>query len=236
MASSPLALVRSTREALAQTPVFRGLSHEHLDQLAALARRRVYQRGEAVFYQGDPGGTLYVIVSGQVKVVVTSESGEEVVVAILGPGDCFGELSLLDGEPRSATVRALDAVEAIALSRRDFLEVAQPTPLTMELLILLARRVRQTDELAADMAFLDLRGRLAKTLLELAKAHGRRAGAQGGVEIELQITQRDLAAMIGATRESVNKLLSWYEDRGVIQRRSGHIVVVDRERLRRRIA
>ena len=223
-----------TAEALAGSPLLGGLPQESLSRLARAARRRTFRRGEVVFHQGDPGDSLHLLQQGRVKVALDAESGGEAVIAILGPGDMFGELSLVDGEPRSATVVALETVETASLARGDLLRCLREHPVAMERLLAgLAGMVRRADEGMADLVFLDLEGRLVKKLLELAADHGR--PADGAVEIELPMTQEDLAAMIGATRASVNKLLGWYQDQGAIERRGRRIAICDPERLRRRI-
>ena len=221
-------------EVFTHSPLLANLPADALTRLAGAARRRSYRRGEVIFHQGDPGDSLHFLTEGRVKVVLDAETGEEAVIAILGPGECFGELALIDGEPRSATVETLEPVQTLSLSRADFMTVIRENPVVAErMLITLAGMVRRTDESMADLVFLDLEGRLVKKLLELADAHGR--DVDGAIEIELPMTQEDLAAMIGATRASVNKLLGWYEDRGAIQRRGRRIAIFDRERLRRRI-
>jgi CRP-like cAMP-binding protein len=221
-------------EALARSSLLSHLPAEGLARLAATAGRRSYRRGEVVFHQGDPGDTVHLIQTGRVKVVLDAESGDEAVVAILSPGDCFGELALIDGEPRSATIEALESLETICITRRDFMDFLRTHPQAMErLLMVLAGMIRQLDEDLADLIFLDLEGRLVKKLLELAEEHGREV--DGAIEIELPMTQEDLAAMIGATRASVNKLLGAYEQRGAIRRQGRRIAICDRERLRRRI-
>src|SRR5690349_15795469 len=218
---------------LARSPLLANLPQESLVHLASTARRRSYRRGEVIFHQGDPGDSLHFLTDGRVKVVLDAETGEEAVIAILGPGDSFGELALIDGEPRSATVETLEAVQTVSLSRNDFMAVILANPPAAEqMLIALATMVRRADESMADLVFLDLEGRLVKKLLELADAHGR--DVDGAIEIELPMTQEDLAAMIGATRASVNKLLGWYEEQGAIQRRGRRIAIFDQARLRRR--
>ncbi len=223
-----------TAETLARSPLLRGLAEEDLARLAGRARRRTYRRGEVIFHQGDPGDAVHLIQDGRVKIALRADSGEEAVLAILGPSDCFGELALLDGEPRSATVVALETVETASLARGDLLRCLREHPAAMErLLTALAGMVRRADEGMADLVFLDLEGRLVKKLLELAADQER--PADGAVEIELPMTQEDLAAMIGATRASVNKLLGWFQDQGAIERRGRRIAIFDPERLRRRI-
>jgi len=221
-------------EVLTHSPLLANLPPEALSKLASAARRRSYRRGEVIFHQGDPGDALHFLTEGRVKVVLDAETGEEAVIAILGPGECFGELALIDGEPRSATVETLEPVQTVSLARPEFMTFIRENPSVAErLLVTLAGMVRRTDESMADLVFLDLEGRLVKKLLELAEAHGR--DVDGATEIELPMTQEDLAAMIGATRASVNKLLGWYEDRGAIQRRGRRIAIFDADRLRRRI-
>lgn len=210
---------------LRQARVLGALSVAELEQLATLMRRRAFRRGEVVFHQGDPGDTLHVVLSGRVKVVLVAEAGDEVVLFILGPGELFGEIALLDSGPRTATVVALEPLETATLKRQDFLALLQRSPAGLEaVLAALAASLRRTTDELADLAGLDLHGRLAKKLLGLAEAHGRHVGT--AIEIELPLTQEELAQMVGATRASVNKLLGIYEDRGAIARRGRHIAIL----------
>jgi CRP/FNR family transcriptional regulator/CRP/FNR family cyclic AMP-dependent transcriptional regulator len=196
-----------------------------LEQLATLLRRRAYRRGEVVFHQGDPGDTLHMVLSGRVKVVVAAESGEEVVLFVLGPHELFGEIALLDSGPRTATVVALEPLETAILRREDFLNLLRRSPAALEgVLAALAASLRRTTDEIADFVGLDLHGRLAKKLLGLAEEYGRPVGET--IEIDLSLTQEELAAMVGATRASVNKLLGIYEDRGAIARRGRHIAIL----------
>jgi CRP/FNR family cyclic AMP-dependent transcriptional regulator len=221
---------------LTQIPLLRGLSLEVLSQLTRSLRRRTFQRGEVIFHQGDAGDTLHLVQSGRIKVVLPAESGDEVLLAILGPGNCFGELALLDGESRSATVVAIEPVETLTLGRSDFMAFVRANPETAErLMINLAHIIRKVNEDVADLAFLDLPGRLAKKLLDLAHDHGTPMPGGDGVEISVPLTQEELAGMVGATRPSVNKVLGWYEDQGAIQRRGRKIAIFKPEALRQRV-
>jgi CRP/FNR family transcriptional regulator, cyclic AMP receptor protein len=220
--------------ALSSSTMLSGLPPEILAQLSALARRRNYRRGEIIFHQGDPGDTLHIIESGTVKVVVDAESGNEAVLTTLGAGKCFGELALMDGEPRSATIEALENVDTIVLRRADFMDVVRTNQAAFDaLLATVAQLIRRLTDDVATLSFLDLEGRLAKKLLELGDAYGR--PVDGGLEIRVPFTQEELAAMIGATRTSVNKSLGWYEDQGAIQRRRRRIIITDPDKLQRRI-
>ena len=209
---------------------------EVLSQLTRSLRRRTFQRGEVIFHQGDPGDTLHLMQKGRIKIVLPAESGDEVLLAILGPGNCFGELALLDGETRSATVVAIEPVETLTLGRNDFMAFVRANPETAErLMINLAHIIRKVNEDVADLAFLDLPGRLAKKLLDLAHDHGQPMPGGDGVEISVPLTQEELAGMVGATRPSVNKVLGWYEDQGAIQRRGRKIAIFKPEALRQRV-
>lgn len=220
---------------LARSALLRDLTDEDLGHIDGLAHRRTFRRGEVVFHQGDAGDALHIVETGRLKVIVYGESGSETVLSILGPGESFGELALIDGEPRSATVQALEPAQTVSVRRDEFLALLRTHPETNErLLVALVAKIRQLTDTVSDLAFLDLEGRLAKKLLELAALHGSETG--GVAEIEVPLTQEDLAAMVGATRASVNKVLGWYEDRHLISRQGRRITLLDPERLRRRIS
>ncbi|HEX3246884.1 MAG TPA: Crp/Fnr family transcriptional regulator [Chloroflexota bacterium] len=220
-------------DALARSVVLRGLQREELEHLARTMRRRSYRRGEVVFHQGDPGESLHVVCHGKLKVVIIGDNGEEAVLAILGPSDVFGEMAVLDGGPRSATVTALEPVETAVLSRADFIQLLRRMPSAVDgLLASLAQTIRQADEDIGGLMFLDLHGRLARKLLELADTYGE--PSDGSTLIRVQLTQEELAGMIGATRASVNKILGYFEDRGAIQRHGRQIVVCKPDILERR--
>lgn len=223
-------------QSLSRIPLLQDVSLEALAQLSQSVRRRTYHRGEVIFHQGDPGDTLHLVRNGRVKVVLPAETGDEAVLAILGPGDCFGELALLDGGPRSASVVAMEQVETLVLGRQDFLTFFRSNmEAAVRLIVNLARIIRRSNEEVADLAFLDLPGRLAKKLLDLAEAHGQPLDGGKGIEITVPLTQEELAGMIGATRPSVNKVLGLYEDQGAIQRRGRRIAILKPEVLRRRV-
>jgi CRP/FNR family transcriptional regulator, cyclic AMP receptor protein len=223
-------------QSLARVPLLKDVSIESLTGLTRSLRRRSFHRGEVVFHQGDPGDTLHIVRNGRVKVVLPAETGDEVVLAVLGPGDCFGELALLDGGPRSASVVAMESVETWVLGRQDFLLFFRSNIEAAERLVInLARTIRRTNEDVADLAFLDLPGRLAKKLLELADSYGQQQDGGKVIEITVPLTQEELAGMIGATRPSVNKVLGLYEDQGAIQRRGRRIAILRPDVLRRRV-
>jgi CRP/FNR family transcriptional regulator/CRP/FNR family cyclic AMP-dependent transcriptional regulator len=219
---------------LRQVPLFAELSAEELDGLAAALRRRRYPRGAVIFLAGDPNAQLYLIEAGRVRIGLTSPEGKEVVLTVLGPGDLFGDLALLDGQPRSASVVALEPVETAVLRRADFLDLLRRSPSAVDgLLARLAGMIRRLTDEVADLMFVDQQGLLAKKLLELAEAHGRPDDRQ--VEIEVPLSQDELAQMIGATRPRVNQLLGIFEAEGAITRRRRRVTIRDPEILRRRV-
>jgi CRP/FNR family cyclic AMP-dependent transcriptional regulator len=227
-----MSTTQATLETLRRSDLLSDLQGVELEEVAALARRRTYRRGEVVFHRGDPGDVLHIVCQGRLKVVLPAESGGEAVLAIVGPGGLFGEMALLDGEPRSASVVALERAETAVLGRREFLQLMRRCPSAAErLLIGLVRTIRQRSEEVSDLMFDDLHGRLAKKLVELAEAYGR--PAEGSIVIQLPLTQEELAGMVGATRVSVNKMLSFYQDQGMLARRGHQIVVLDLPALRR---
>ena len=212
---------------LAVVPVFRALSDTERAELITHLRPRRFSRDEVVFHRDDAGGQLYVILSGSVKVAIPDEEGHEIVVAVERDGAVFGELALFDDAPRSATVTALDETQVVTLAREDFLRVLERSPrATREILRLLARTVRRASGRIEDLVFLDVPGRVAKCLLDLATAHRRD---------DIELTQDDLAAFVGATRVSVNRALADLEAQGAIVVRRRHIAVKDPAVLRKHL-
>lgn len=217
---------------LAQIPLFAELSEDELHGLAATLHRRRYAKGEVVFLQGEIGSDLFVVESGHVKIVLTSPEGREFIMALLGPGDFFGELALLDGEPRSADAIAQEDARLLRLRREDFTRFLEERPtIAIRLLAFLTRRLRQDTQALQNSAFLDVPGRIARALVRLAETRG--TPTVDGILIASKLTQTELAGMVGATRESVNKWLGAYERQGLIARRAGRILVIRPDELRR---
>jgi CRP-like cAMP-binding protein len=220
-------------EALARCRLFDGMSQESLQAITRTLRARRFRRGEVLFHEGDPGDALFVVASGAVKVVVPSEDGDEAILATLRRGDFLGELALLDGAPRSASAIALEATETLALPRDQFHALVASEPAIRDaLLASLAGELRRLTTHVAELHFLDLTGRLAARLARLAEEHGERL-PNGAMRLDAPLTQSDLAAMIGATRQSVNKLLGEFEADGLIRIERDSIVVPSLEGLHR---
>ena len=217
--------------ALARVPLFRAVSPRDLEALARGVRSRRFRRGEVIFHQGDPGDALFVVVSGRVKIVLPSDSGDEAILATLRAGDFVGELSLLDGAPRSATAIALDPVETLVLARDRVRELIDQVPAFRDTLLeALSHELRRLTHHVEELHFLDIAGRLAARLARLCEEHGARQ-PDGTVRLDGPITQGDLAAMIGATRQSVNKLLGMFAGDGLLRQERDAIIVMDVARL-----
>ena len=219
---------------LARVPLFTSLDPGNLAELAGKLVTRHYRRGETIFHKDDPGSTLYIVKSGKVKITTLSPEGEELILALLADGEFFGELSLLDGRPRSASAVAMEETRALMLHRDDLLSIIAKRPeLISNIMIALGDLVRHATILLEDATFYDLPARLAKRLLELGERHGIKT--ERGLEIDLRLTQQDLANAVGSSREAVNKQLSLFQDRGLISNDKGRFTIHRPDELRKRI-
>jgi CRP/FNR family cyclic AMP-dependent transcriptional regulator len=223
------------RGALARCVLFEGVDLDAMEACLACLRVRRFRRDETVFHQGDPGDALHVIASGFVKVVLPSpEAGEPAILATLGPGEFFGELALLDGDPHSASVIALEPTETLVLGRADFERLFETQPgLRRALVASLARHLRRLTGHVEALHFLDLRERLALRIAELATAETAARGTSlpGEARLDRHYTQSELAGMVGGSRESVNRILAEFVTRGLIRIERDALVVPDVGRL-----
>jgi CRP/FNR family cyclic AMP-dependent transcriptional regulator len=202
-------------ELLANVSIFKGLAPAALARLGGSLRVMEFAKDSLIVGQDSPGDALYLIESGRVKVVLYGESGREMILSLFRAGDFFGEMSLLDGQPRSANVIALEPARVWMLSREDFVRHLEEFPSTaLNILAEMSLRLRRADAIIGNLALLDVYGRLARVLIDL----GRREGvpADEGVRIRERPTQQDLAAMIGTTRETVSRVLSEFQRRGFV--------------------
>ena len=219
---------------LRRTPLFADLPDAELHALAAHLSKRTFGKGMILFHKDSPGQTLYLIESGTVRIFVLSEAGQEMTLNVHGAGECFGEISLLDGKPRSAGAVALEQTVTYALHRDDFLRCLHDYPVLAQRIVeLLAERLRHLTAYAECLAFLDVPGRLAAALLDLAERHGIKRDANT-VEIDLHLTQTELATWVGATREMVNRALVVFRDQGWITIEGQTIKILDIRQLRER--
>ena len=216
-------------EHLRRYPLFAKLSDAELLSLAERARAKSFKRGEALFRKDDPGTHLYVVLEGSVKIALPGEFGQEALVSIMRKGDFFGELALFDGSPRSASATAMEDTRAALLARDDFLSFLETHPQSVRVVLdALAKTIRRLSDRVEDLIFLDVPSRVAKYLLDLAQL-------DGDAKLELTLTQDELAAFIGASRVSVNRVLGDLERRDIIEIRRRHIVVRDPEKLAKEI-
>jgi len=206
-----------------EVPLLARLAESDLQALASRGRVKRYAQGTAIFHEGDAGDAMYVVVEGRVRISLLSGSGGETTLALMGPGDCFGELALFDGKPRSATAAAALATRAFMVSRDDFVAWVKERPsAALALLETLSLRLRRTDEAVTDLVFLDLEHRLAKQLLRLSVSH---ADGKNAARPRIQVTQGELASILGVSRESVNKQLNAFMKEGWISLSRGAVTI-----------
>jgi CRP/FNR family cyclic AMP-dependent transcriptional regulator len=211
------------RRLLDATELFAALPADALEELRTKTRTLPLPKGELLFSQGDPSEELFVIAEGRIAIATRSTDGRESMVAVLEAGGLFGELGLFDDEPRSADARALTDSEVVALTYDDVRAVLQARPEILWVIVrLLARRLRATDEALADAVFLDVTGRTAKRLLDLAGESD---------EFELPVTQEELAGMVGASRERVNKAISSFLRLGWLEQTDGTYRITNRQQM-----
>ena len=216
-----------------RAPLFAALDDEaHQALLAQMSSSRL-ERGDILFREGDQGDTLYVIGEGKVKLGRTSADGRENLIAILGPGEMFGELSLFDPGPRTMTATAVAETQLMGLGNDSLTMLLSGRPeVAKALLAALAARLRRTNEHLADLVFTDVPGRVAKALLDLANRFGR--PVEDGIMVAHDLTQEELAQLVGASRETVNKALADFATRGWLKLEARAVLLLDVDRLKRR--
>lgn len=186
-----------------------------------------------VFTQGEPGVDLHIVLAGRVKIRQRAIDGRETLVTVLGPADMFGELALFDPGPRTSTVTTLTDVTALRMDRRALRTWITAYPdVAQQLLRVLARRLRRTNDTLCDLIFTDAPGRVAKQLLDLASRFG--TSTENTLSVQLELTQEELAQLVGSSRETINKILSDFTQRGWIQREGQTLVIIEPEKLARR--
>jgi CRP-like cAMP-binding protein len=211
---------------LARVPVFATLSPEDLRQVAAVAVPRQYEAGQVVFREGDSSDTCYIVRDGHARAIREHFDGRSITLANFGPGEIFGELAMFDDEQRSATVEALDELEAIAILGRDMRRIMRDHPdIAVKLVVSLGRRLRETNEQLARRSFQTVQSRVASVLSRLVE-DARLEGA-GERDVLITATQADLAKLAGSSRESASRFLAVLERAGVIEQGRGRLIVHD---------
>jgi CRP/FNR family transcriptional regulator, cyclic AMP receptor protein len=212
---------------VASIPLFASLEPADRGLVAGLLRVKRYAPRQTVVWEGQPGGALFLALSGFFKAVTSaSTDGKEMLLSIMGPGEVFGELSVLDGQPRSASIVALQASELASIERESLLELLKTSPrLAVGLIEVLAQRLRNLTKRCETISSQDVPRRLAQVLITLANKHGKTDGR--AVRIPVRLSQQDLGNMVGATRESVNKQLRQWTQTGILKHESGEVVILD---------
>jgi len=199
------------RELLASVELFGEMQEEELDDLTALAQIKKLSKDTTVFHAGDPADAVFVVASGRIKVVITSSDGKEFILTVLGAGQVFGEMALLESAPRSASVVTLSGVELLVISRSDFQRLLDSNPrIAQRLMAILSRRLRRANTKMESLAYMDVAGRLARYLLDHARDHGQRLG--NGWVVVRRPTHSDIAHSIGTSRETVSRLINEFEE------------------------
>jgi len=222
------------KEFLKKVPIFSGLSDSDLELLLGISRERLYPKDSIIFQKDDVGNFFFLICSGRVKVVIETEEGKEAILSILYPTEFFGEMSLLDGEPRSATIVALEDTRVLLIQRDDFMKLLQKYPdISLKILKALSLRLRKANRQIETLMFFDAPGRIARVLLEIVLDKGVKTDK--GIVIDLDFTRQELGSLIGVSRETATRTLKAFEDEGIITVEKNHIIVHSIEKLKNRI-
>jgi CRP/FNR family cyclic AMP-dependent transcriptional regulator len=220
-------------EVLQRAGLFQGVDPEAAEALGKELEIAEVRKGDVVFTEGEPGDSLYIILSGKVKLGRRAADGRQNLIAIMGPADMMGELSLFDPGPRTATATAVTDLRLARLRKQALRPWLTNRPeIAEQLLRVLARRLRRTNDALADLIFTDVPGRVAKNLLQMAARFGTRDG--GVLRVTHDLTQEELAQLVGASRETVNKALADFASRGWLRLDGKSVIILDPERLARR--
>jgi len=220
-------------EVLARAGIFQGVEQGAADALARALEPVEFPRGHEIFAEGEQGDRLYIILAGKVKIGRRSPDGRENLLAVMGPSDMFGELSIFDPGPRTSSVTTVTEVKAVSLDRPALRKWINERPeIAEQLLRVLARRLRRTNNMLADLIFTDVPGRVAKELLRLASRFGSQEG--GLLRVTHDLTQEEIAQLVGASRETVNKALADFAHRGWLRLEGKSVLILEPERLARR--
>ncbi|MFQ6608753.1 MAG: Crp/Fnr family transcriptional regulator [Fidelibacterota bacterium] len=217
---------------LATVPIFSDLSPHVLEELVSRITKRTYQKNNMILMEDEFGDTFFIIAKGSIKITRVSEDGREVILAMLGEGEFFGEMSLLDGETRSANAIAIEESEVLILKRHDFLLFLERFPkIAISLLTEMARRIRKSDQQIESLSLSDAEHRIGITLIRLAEELG--TIRRGRVEINNLPYQQDIANMAGTSRETVSRMLKILEEKGLIKRSSHSLSILDYSQFKR---
>ncbi len=218
-------------DVLKRIPLFSELSDKELEKVSQVATRQKYHKDNLILIEEEVGSTMFIILSGRVKISRISDDGREVILSILNDGDFFGEMSLLDGQTRSANVTAIEESELLVIRREEFLQLLHDFPqIAINLLKELAQRIRKSDEHIKSLSLQDATGRVASTLLRIAEDSG--VFRKGQVEISELPLQQDLANMAGTSRETISRVIKSLCNSGYLKKEGGKIIILDYERFK----
>jgi CRP-like cAMP-binding protein len=221
------------QDAVRQAPLFTALDDDAAASLRASMDSVKIAKGSVLFAEGDEGDHLYVIVEGKLKLGTSSGDGRENLLSILGPGEMFGELSLFDPGPRTSTATAVTDAKLLSLGQEKLIPWLATNPnVSLQLLARLAQRLRRTNEAVGDLVFSDVPGRVAKALIDLGERFGKQSDE--GLFVHHDLTQEELAQLVGASRETVNKALADFAGRGWLKLDGRAVLITDLERLTKR--
>ncbi len=216
-------------ELLRRSALLDTLPAQELRELATRVHRSDYDTGDLIFHKGGDGTGMMLVMQGRVKITSVSQAGNEVILNIIEAGQIFGEMALIDGEPRSADAVAAKKSEIVTVLRRDFLPLLKRHPdAALGMMVVLSQRIRQTTQFVEDSVFQDVGTRLLHRIELLAKAYGQEDAETGSIRVEHGFTQQDLADSVGLTRVSVNRQLGAWKDQGLVGHGRGWIVIHDR--------
>jgi CRP-like cAMP-binding protein len=214
------------RQLLSAHYLLGALQAKELEQVLIFATERSFPQGTTIFHKGDPGSSLMAVLRGRVRISSFAANGQEVMFTVVDRGGVFGELALMDGRERSASAVAMEDCTLLVIDRRDFLPFLKNNPeVAVRLIGVLCDYVRRISDTVEGLAVLDLPGRLARLLLRLSQSHGR--PSEGGVRIDLKLSQADMGALVAASRESVNRLLRLWQDQELLGMSDGRITIRD---------
>jgi CRP-like cAMP-binding protein len=218
---------------LARAGIFQGVDPSAVQDLRTALEPVSFPRAHVIFSEGELGDRLYIILSGKVKIGRRSPDGRENLLAVFGPSDMFGELSIFDPGPRTSTATTVTEVHAVTMDRTALREWITKRPeIAEQLLRVIARRLRRTNNMLADLIFTDVPGRVAKALLQLAHDFGTQEG--GTLRVTHDLTQEEIAQLVGASRETVNKALADFAHRGWLRLEGKSVLILEPQRLVRR--
>lgn len=217
-----------------EVPLLCNLEEYELNQISAVAAIKEFDKNKIIFYEQDKGNSLYIIALGQVKIVVNSNDGREHILGFLKDKDFFGEISLLDGEPRSTTVISLEKVKVIIINREDFIKILRNNPdMTYKIILSICRKIRWTDRHVSNLAFLSAGGRVARTILELCENDN--VIEDGQCTVNHKMTRQDFANIAGTSRETLTRVVMEMQGEGILTSYRNKIVIHDKTRLKERI-